>query len=223
MIHLDDIIVGQEIEILRGRHKGEIGIIVDYEFDDEGKLIGDQINVQIKGTKIISYLGCDDIKLIDPYKLFSKRIIKENKNNKMNETTWNKFRGVFKTNAQKFKELFKDDDNKTINKVFDNVFKHALNGRFGELRQKWAERMLSSEKYDLMKQGMEIDNLRAPDFIQNRNGGFKYTTQKLESPFSNARGQWSDTRESQVSKSNTNKLVVESLDELHETKKAKQK
>ena len=52
MIHLDDIIVGQEIEILRGRHKGEIGIIVDYEFDDEGKLIGDQINVQIKGTKI---------------------------------------------------------------------------------------------------------------------------------------------------------------------------
>lgn len=92
MIHLDDIFVGQEVQILRGSAAGLNGIIVNFKFDDEGKLVDDQLDVKLKGGTKIMYLGRDDVRLANPDKSFDKRInysysprsIKENQNNKIN-------------------------------------------------------------------------------------------------------------------------------------------
>jgi hypothetical protein len=91
MIGLDDIIVGREVEILHGRHKGERGIIVDFQFEDSGELEDDQLDIQIKGTDVVIYLGREDVSLIDPYQSFWKNAkethaykVKENKINPSN-------------------------------------------------------------------------------------------------------------------------------------------
>lgn len=72
-----DLVVGRKVKILRGRYAGQTGIIADFNIKD------DQVDVQLDNSDKICYLGLDDIRLIDPYKLAFRRK-NENQNNKIN-------------------------------------------------------------------------------------------------------------------------------------------
>lgn len=63
-IQLEDVIIGAKVKILRGRGKGQNGKIVGFQFDDDGELLDDQIDVKLDDGNMV-YLGQDDITPID--------------------------------------------------------------------------------------------------------------------------------------------------------------
>jgi hypothetical protein len=82
------------------------------------------------------------------------------------------------SNAEKFKKL--DPNNaEQVNKVFDNVFSQAL--RAGA-RRVYAKKMPVEKKYEVLKQGFEMDKLKFPSFGVEGERVF-YTPLKTENPF----------------------------------------
>ena len=98
------------------------------------------------------------------------------------EEFWAKMKSAFQSSAQKFENLDQNDP-QSIDAVFTDIFKDALNGRFKAARQNMMSRMSPEVKYAVMKQGYETDRLRMPDFIEGGSMGFQYKPLNLENPF----------------------------------------
>jgi len=74
MIHEDDIIVGQKVQILKGDFRGLDGSIIDFKMDENGNLLNDEIEVHIKDSNMVKFINKKDLRLLDPWQSFDKRL-----------------------------------------------------------------------------------------------------------------------------------------------------